>query len=157
MDQCSAISPESAGVRYSQGKVRELLDLAAQWLEESPEMREVVILTGAILHDCCVSAHLVRVYRRVGIACGSFTGSIEISSPATFTSPPPLDGSSSVASSLKHSSALASSSRMTQVCCGPVLGSADAALNMPLHSIKIHTPTREFKVKKEYNTNYILL
>ena len=78
MDQCSAISPESAGVRYSQGEVRELLDLAAQWLEESPEMREVVILTGAILHDCCtvsVSAHLVRVYRRVGSACGSFTSS----------------------------------------------------------------------------------
>ena len=121
MDQCSAISPESAGVRYSQGEVRELLDLAAQWLEESPEMREVVILTGAILHDCCtvsVSAHLVRVYRRVGSACGSFTSSIEISSPATFTSPPPLDGSGSVASSLKHSSALASSSGLLRPSLG---------------------------------------
>lgn len=53
VDECSALSPESAGVRYSHSEVRALLDLCAQWLEERPEEREVVILTGTA---CCLCA-----------------------------------------------------------------------------------------------------
>ena len=173
VDECSLLSPESAGVRYSHSEVRALLDLTAQWLEDRPGEREVVILTGR--HPSSPVSHpsspsqLVEylcgvVWCGTGSACGSFVSSIEIAPIAPIRDGLGASASVSVSaasSSLKQgSSAPASSwapsySRMVQVCCGPVVGgpaaegegAGAAALQLPLNAVKIHSPTREFRVQ----------
>mmetsp|Transcript_24746 Transcript_24746/g.33997 ORF Transcript_24746/g.33997 Transcript_24746/m.33997 type:complete len:1591 (-) Transcript_24746:85-4857(-) len=126
-DDYSSIPKESKSVRYGHRELAVLMDLLATWLEVNPKTREVIILTGG------ASASFSTTIQICGISDAQTNIKDNISLESSLLT-------SKVDPSAQH--------RITQICCGPLLGIPQSG-QLSLIDSSLHSPTREFKFRHQ--------